>query len=116
MGTGINISTVSVPVPIAHGGAPAHTPARGTPPAEQTGTGTETGTGSPNLRTGTETVCLRNFRTGSGTAQNRLRVDAEFILNGYNDHGVRYDAVQTAMMVFSIRRDVNGYNNARIQR
>lgn len=88
-------SLFSVPVPVPIARTPA--PAQGTPPDERTGTGT---------------VCLRNSRTGTAQGRRRPTVDAEFILHGYNDQGLRYDPVQTAMVALGIPQCSNGCNNA----
>ena len=103
---GTSIFTVPVPVPIAR----THAPAQGTPTSERTGTEAN------DQRTGTGTVNVINSRTGTGTARRRIAVNAEFILQGYNSQGLRYDPVETAMAVFGIPVSSNGRNNARILR
>ena len=92
------ISTDPDPVPIAR----TYTPAQGTPPSQRTGTGT--------VKTGV-------FGTGTEKApRRRPLVDAKFILDGYSPEGIRYDAVQTAMVALDIPPVSNGRNNARILR
>ena len=88
-----------VPVPIAR----ACTHAQGTPPTEGTGTGTGT---VKNEVQGTGTVTVRR----------RITIDDEFILHGYNEKGLRYDPVQTAMIVFRLPLYSNGFNNPKLLR
>ena len=91
-------STDPDPVPIAR----TYAPAQGTPPGQRTETGT--------VKTGV-------FGTGTETApRRRPLVDAKFILDGYSPEGIRYDAVQTAMVALDIPPVSNGRNNARILR
>ena len=105
-------SIFSVPVPIAR----TYAPAQGTPTPERTGSGSGAGTGTPSLRTGTGTVCLRSSGTGTGTVRRSITIDNELILHGYNEQGLRYDAVQTALYVLGIPLYSNGYNNAKVLR
>lgn len=94
-----SISTVPGPGHIAR----TYAPAQGTPPSDSPGPGSvKTDVGSP----------------GPGPSQSRRRpaVDSEFILHGYNAQGLRYDAVQTAMVALGIPKESNGYHNARIMR
>ena len=107
---GTSIFSVPVPVPIAR----TYAPAQGTPTPERTGSGSGTGTGTPSLRTGTGTVCLRS--SGTGTVRRSITIDNELILHGYNEQGLRYDAVQTALYVLGIPLYSNGYNNAKVLR
>ena len=107
---GTSIFTAPVPVPIAR----TYAPAQGTPAADRTGTGT--GTEAAANRTGTGSVNIGNSGPGTGTAPRRIRIDAEFILEGYNAQGLRYDPVETAMAIFRIPKISNGRNNAKILR
>ena len=109
---GTSIFSVPVPVPIAR----TYAPAQGTPTPERTGSGSGTGTGTPSLRTGTGTVCVRSSGTGTGTVRRSITIDNELILHGYNEQGLRYDAVQTALYVLGIPLYSNGYNNAKVLR
>ena len=77
--------------------------AQGTRPANGSGSGCISNSGSGS-------------GSGSGSVQHRPTINAELILHGYSEQGIRYDAVQTAMYVFNIPLMSNGYNNARILR
>ena len=77
--------------------------AQGTPPSDGPGPGpVKTDVESPG--------------PGPSQSRRRIRIDAEFILHGYNAQGLRYDPVETAMVVLGIPKESNGYHNARILR
>jgi len=83
----------------------AHTRAhaQGTPPSKSPGPGpVKTDVESPG--------------PGPSQSRRRIRIDAELILHGYNAQGLRYDPVETAMVVLGIPKVSNGYHNARIMR
>ena len=99
----------SEPVPVQIARACTH--AQGTQPTEGTGTGTV-----KNEVQGTGMVKNEVQGTGTGTVRRRITIDDEFILHGYNEKGLRYDPVQTAMIVFRLPLYSNGFNNPRLLR